>query len=82
MRKRREAAEAKKRKLRKAMEEGDDDGIIEELFSIQMDEVCKFELLQYTHNAHTIHTQYTHNKLIQYNCTINTQYISHFFICA
>jgi len=39
MRKRREVAEAKKRKLRKAMEEGDDDGIIEELFTIQMDEV-------------------------------------------
>ena len=60
MRKRREAAEAKKRKLRKAMEEGDDDGIIEELFSIQMDEVCKFEL----YNAHTIQLYST---IIQYN---------------
>lgn len=39
MRRRREAAEAKKRKLRKAMEDGDDEGMIQELFSIQMVEV-------------------------------------------
>ena len=39
MRRRREAAETRKRKLRRAMEEGDDDGVIEELFSFQMEEV-------------------------------------------
>eukprot|EP00116_Pleurobrachia_bachei_P013825 sb/3474087/ len=38
LRKRREVAEAKRRKLRKAMADGDDDGVIEELFSLQMEE--------------------------------------------
>ncbi|KAL5267811.1 hypothetical protein ACHWQZ_G004753 [Mnemiopsis leidyi] len=39
LKKRREAAEAKRRKLRKAMEEGNDEGVIEELFNLQMGEV-------------------------------------------
>ena len=39
MKRRRDAAEAKRRKLRRAMEEGDDEGVIEELFNLQMEEV-------------------------------------------
>ena len=39
LKRRREAAEAKRRKLRRAMEDGDDEGVIEELFNLQMGEV-------------------------------------------
>ncbi|XP_063686306.1 kinesin-like protein KIF17 isoform X2 [Bolinopsis microptera] len=39
LKRRRDAAEAKRRKLRRAMEEGDDEGVIEELFNLQMEEV-------------------------------------------